>query len=146
MDQFHADEAKKPPDYPSRWGATRFSKARLNRLIFRQTTKKDDFMTKHTALPWHRNINAKYPLYDDKHNKIAYALYGNHDQPTFEEANANIELIVRAVNAHDELVKDIERIRKFSSAIERGEEPWIEGVQEITRIALEALAKARGEQ
>lgn len=32
----------------------------------------------------------------------------------------------------------IQRILDFSTAIERGEEPWREGVQEISRIALEA--------
>lgn len=67
-------------------------------------------MNNHTPTPWNRNINAKYPIYDDKHNKIAYYLYGKHDQPTLEKANENLKLIVKAVNCHDELVKTLEAL------------------------------------
>ena len=50
----------------------------------------------------------------------------------------------RLIAAAPEMLEALASIRQFSSAIERGEEPWREGVQEITRMALAAIAKAEG--
>ena len=47
----------------------------------------------------------------------------------------------RLAAERDEARKALERVRQFSSAIEAGREPWREGVQEITRLALAALTQ-----
>lgn len=52
-----------------------------------------------------------------------------------------VERHARLIAAAPDLLAAIGSIRSFSSAIERGEEPWREGVQEITRMALAAIAK-----
>ena len=55
------------------------------------------------------------------------------------------EELVAYSPAPAELLETLGRIRQFSSAIEAGREPWREGVQEITRIAMAAIAKAEPE-
>lgn len=67
--------------------------------------------TKHSPLPWSRNINAKYPIYyqssdrsDTRH--ICSILHGQPDQ----EREANLRFIIQAVNNHYDLVKCLRNV------------------------------------
>jgi enoyl-CoA hydratase/carnithine racemase len=66
---------------------------------------------KHTATPWHRNIKpaAKYPvIFAGQNTHVAQVVaWGLPD----EVVEANLEFIVRACNAHDDLVKALKVAR-----------------------------------
>lgn len=95
--------------------------------------------TKHTPTPWARNINHKYPIYSvTSHAHIAYTLLDAPNGIDERVANANLEFIVRAVNAHDELVEVLRGLVvdvEYRRAIHKS--PWYER-------AVAALAKAEG--
>jgi hypothetical protein len=65
----------------------------------------------HTPTPWHRNVSPawKYPIYADKSGNpngkdwihIAAVLSGNPN------AEADLDFIVRAVNAHEALLREL---------------------------------------
>lgn len=69
---------------------------------------------KATARPWHRNINAKFPIYagTNQHNwKHVCSMIAN-GSTTEGERDANLELIVTAVNAHDSLLADNKLLKR----------------------------------
>lgn len=120
-------------------------------------------MSKHTPLPW----EVETPMGDDtpwivETGKEAYEWRmiamtassgdGNEseDDPPVSrtEAMANAEFIVLACNTHDDLVKALERIAdECRAAHEMVGKPLGKGSwAALEKIALAALAKARGEQ
>lgn len=61
----------------------------------------------HTATPWHRNIKpaTKYPvIFAGQSTHIAQVVARGLPD---EEVEANLEFIVRACNAHDEMLKTL---------------------------------------
>ena len=90
--------------------------------------------TKHTALPWHTNLRS-HPsdqvFSDDL--IVADCKWTNHT-PDVREANS--EFIVRACNAHDELVAALQNILTWDDGSLPGD---------ILDEAQRVLAKARGE-
>lgn len=81
----------------------------------------------HTPTPWTCRKDHHTWSLNDEHEVAIATMDGNNDK---EDA----QLIVRACNAHDELVEALEKIRDLMSS-----------GPAATDIAIEALAKAKGE-
>ena len=73
------------------------------------------------------------------HNKIKVGKF--EYRPHWNGTADNNEMVANAklMAASKVMLEALGAIRATSSAIEAGEEPWIEGVQEITRIALTGI-------
>lgn len=115
-------------------------------------------MAEHTPTPWEVcNGTDIFPV-DDPEARRYIANCDPEDAPVendgdhpytdmnFAEAKANTAFIVRAVNAHDDLVKALKEIKGRDSYIDatpRGERKVILG--DLAKIADAALAKATGE-
>ena len=95
----------------------------------------------HTPTPW-RVVLAPCQIVDDK-NLIA-DLNGKGFEIGEEEKYANAAFIVRAVNAHHELVEALKRIA--DEAVKTGTTEDGRSLESIAEIAFRAIAKAEGRQ
>ncbi len=94
---------------------------------------------KHTPTPWHRNVSPawKYPIYADKNGDqngrdwihIGAVLSGNPN------AEADLDFIVCAVNAHDELLKMVKMAKDLCDK---------EGYPNFAKDLEKVIAKAEG--
>jgi hypothetical protein len=64
---------------------------------------------KHTPLPWKRSSRARWVILGGGHSKaVVVARNQNGHDPEYQEADANLDLIVRTANAHGALVEALE--------------------------------------
>jgi hypothetical protein len=99
--------------------------------------------TKHTPTPWHRNVSpaAKYPIYADRNGDpdgkdwihIAAVLHGNPN------AEADLDFIIKAVNAYDELISLAHDYRNLLREL-----PPEKCTEKLLDKVTEAIAKAEG--
>jgi hypothetical protein len=98
---------------------------------------------KHTAIPWKYGKTDLVIRQEKTNHPIADCSYR---QISFEENTANAEFIVRAVNAHEDLVNASERAMLFlESENNHGEGKRIDKLSyEVYMDLKQALAKAEG--
>lgn len=98
---------------------------------------------KHTPLPWHRNVNHKYPIYAETTpgkkdwKYIANIIPGERASTTDEEKDANLEFIVHACNSHYELLEALKAAKAFF--VHQGID-----VYPVSDVMDRAIAKATG--
>ena len=99
---------------------------------------------KHTKLPWHVGMKPGPMIYGPKGEQIADMLEANGEADLFpyvEENRANAAFIVRACNAHEDLVAALEKF--VSAGYGNSTDFRIQG--EAYDIAYKALGKAKAE-
>lgn len=106
-------------------------------------------MDKHTPIPWHKDMKAMY-IYDAAGITVVKVFGPNDENQLRRNANANADadLIVRAVNAHDALVEALEAMLTVA---DRGDSPrkldealtWRQNDERAFTLARAALAKAK---
>lgn len=106
---------------------------------------------KHTPTPWELNINSRYPIYSQHTREDVRHICSivQNETTTAEEKDANLEFIVRACNAHDELVAALKECTEALQAeLGLDERYKIEAIQdealERAEQLLKRLAKAEG--
>ncbi|CUW85647.1 hypothetical protein N5C66_03720 [Rhizobium pusense] len=91
--------------------------------------------TTHTPTPWFLNEAQDFVKGDGRH--IAVLFDGTPTSPTVKERKSNAAFIVRACNAHDELLAALKAARDFHD--------WNESsVSATARQVVVAIAKAEG--
>jgi hypothetical protein len=97
-------------------------------------------MTEHTPTPWHRNIPpaSKYnTIFSGRNTHVLHLSSSGLDN---KEIEANADFIVRAVNAHDDLVAALEAVIDYEDVML----PAGSYGEEVHNKARAALAKAKG--
>ncbi len=68
--------------------------------------------TEHTPTPWHRNINANYPIYAGDTPNHQIVAFMDKQNPNAEE---NLRFIVRAVNSHAMLIDALAGFMRYTN-------------------------------
>lgn len=95
-------------------------------------------MSEHTKTPWHIE-NEPMNIWDELGRLIARVNCPMEPDEAWERGMANARLIVRAVNAHEDLVAALERAEQFVAGVVQEYYGHTDELQSIRA----ALAKAR---